>query len=154
MAKVVELGMDAKKRQSTQEQERCFPLGAAETVAFLAAEPDVELVIFARPEIELVAREDSQSSDTGVGGQKFRQLQRGGRRKCEGPIKQDGSDLGHGIGPHFHNLGFADAVPVLQRGFAIPLEKIDGSQKIVGIRVARGQLKGLPHTTSGLRIAL
>src|SRR5260370_6809051 len=88
MAKIVVLGMDAKKRQSAQEQEGCFPLGAAESVAFLAAEPDVEPVIcFARPEIELVAREDPQSSDARIGGEKFRQLQGGGPRKSRGALQ-------------------------------------------------------------------
>src|SRR6266851_5107992 len=154
MAKVVTLGIDAEKWQSTQQQEQCFPPAAAEPVALLTAKPDVELVIFARTQIELVTRKDPQGADARVRSQELRPLQHAGGRKCEGPIKYRGRELGNGIRLRFRNLRFVDAVPELQRGFNIPLEKIDGSEKVVRVGIVRGQLEGLPQATSGLGIVL
>src|SRR5260370_9377291 len=101
-----------------------FGAGAAEAVGLLTAEPDVELVIFARTQIELVTRKDPQGADARVRSQKLRPLQHSRGRKCEGPIKYRGRELGDGIRLRFRNLRFRDAVPELHRGFNIPLEHI------------------------------
>src|SRR2546430_986207 len=84
MAKIVVLEINTEKRQSTQQQEQSFPLGAAEPVAFLIAKPDVELVIFPSTQIELVTWEDPEGPHARVRGVELRTLQPASGRKCEG----------------------------------------------------------------------
>ena len=46
---VVVLGIDARKRQSAQDQEQSFPLRSGKAVSFLSAKNDVELIIVPGP---------------------------------------------------------------------------------------------------------
>ncbi len=50
------------------------------------------------------------------------------------------------------NCGLADAIPVLQRGFEIPLEKVGGAEKVVDVIVVGREAEGLAQAANRLRI--
>ena len=63
-------------------------------------------------------------------------------------------DLRCGLALDFCDLGFAYPVPVLQCGFEISLEKIDGSQKVVAIGIIRRKFQCAPKIRGRGGIAL
>src|SRR5450755_2151881 len=154
MAQVVSLGSDALKRQSPEKQKQFFQRALAPAVAFAVAEKNVELAVVAGLQVKLVVRKNFQPADANLGGQQIGQPQDTGGRESHGTIEQSSIELRRGLASHFHDLRLAHTVPILQRSFIVPLQKIDGAEKIIPVSIAGIKMQRSPQVARGDWISL
>ena len=147
MAQVVNLRSDALKGQPPEQQKQFFQGALSPSIALAVAEKNVKLAVVTGVQIKLVARKYFQSIETGLARQQIWRAQNTGRREDHGAIEEGGIHFRRGLASYLNNLWLANPAPILQCSRDVPLQKIDGTKKIVALSI------GGVETQSSLQVA-
>lgn len=111
-------------------------LGASPAGAFADEEPEIELATGAGGELETMGGEETERVEAGAGGEEIGKQERLAGGEGEGAVEHVRVEA-EGRRIDMGEVGFASAVPELERGVEVGLQEVDGAEEIGGVGIGR-----------------